>query len=425
MRRAVRTLALRDLGDVPAGRASQTLPRSRSSRRRSLRPLLAVLALLLTACDPGGRSPGAEVPIVVSAPLSSSPWVAKSVVNGARLAVEELNAQGPRRFKLVELDHGDDVQRALANARAAVDQDAAALVTDGVGAVAVAGVAGPADLPVFVTYEGGEGLVDEDARPTLFRMAPANRPMTNRLMDYLAGRKPRIALLTDDTGYGRDGRDDIKRSIERGKLTLTTSVEIATGADPAPQVLAAQKSGADTVVVWARAPVVASVITAIRTRGWQVPIFTGPTAEDPLVRQQLAQHPEWLDGTEFVSFRITAEIGPEPFRKFRAAYEKKFGPDRIGVGDVVQPPDWAMYSYDSVRLIAAALDLTGGKLGEPLVKALNEAAVTGANGDERSFLPRNHEGVSSDDMYIARFRDMRFAPVKEDILSASLPTVPQ
>lgn len=390
-----------------------------------MRRVLLAVALLAASCNGDGPSSGGELTVVVSAPISSSPWVAESVVNGARLAVEELNAKGPRRFRLVELDHGNDVQRALANARRAVDEKAAMLVTDGVGAVAVAGVTGPADLPTFVTYEGGEGLVDEDARPVLFRMAPANRPMANRLTDYLAGRKPRIALLTDDSGYGKDGRTDLLTAIQRGKLTLASSGEIATGADPAPQVLAAQKSGADTVVVWARAPVVASVVSAIRSRGWDVPIWAGPTAEDPLVRQQLAQHPEWLDGVGFVSFRITAEIGPEPFTRFRTAYEKKFGAERIGVGDVVQPPDWAMYSYDSIHLLAVALERSDGRLGEPLLAALNEVSVTGANGDERSFLPRNHEGVSSDDMYIARFEDMRFAPVKDDILSRSLPAVPQ
>ncbi|HEX8001134.1 MAG TPA: ABC transporter substrate-binding protein [Mycobacteriales bacterium] len=389
----------------------------------------AAALLLLTACSPGGEGrAGDEVMIVVSAPLSASPWVAESIVNGTRLAVDELNAKGAK-YRVVELDHGNSVERAQANARRAVDEKAAVLITDGVGAVAVAGVTGPASLPTFVTYEGGEGLVDEDARPTLFRMAPANRPMTVRLTDYLAGRKPRIALLTDDSGYGRDGRADLKRAIAQNRLTVTADVELAAGADPAPQVLAARQSGADTVLVWARAPVLASVVTAVRSRGWDAPIWTGPTAEDPVVRQQLAQHPEWLDGVGFVSFRMTAEIGPEPFRKFRAAYEKRFGPDTFGVTDggreVVQPPDWAMYGYDTVKLLHEALRLSGGKTGAALMDAFHQASVTGANGDERSFLPRNHEGVSSDDMYIARFERMRYKPVKDDLLSASLPEVPQ
>ncbi|HEV2890697.1 MAG TPA: ABC transporter substrate-binding protein [Frankiaceae bacterium] len=395
-----------------------------------MRRLRATAALLLlAACSNGGGGNAGEVTIVVSAPLSSSPWVAESVVRGTRLAVDELNAKGAH-YRVVELDHGNNVERAQANARRAVDEGAAALVTDGVGAVAVAGVTGPANVPTFVTFEGGEGIVDEQARPTLFRMAPANRPMTVRLTDYLAGRKPRIALLTDDSGYGRDGREDLKRAIAQNKLTVTSDLELATGADPAPQVLAARQSGADTVLVWARAPVLASVISAVRSRGWDAPVWSGPTAEDPVVRQQLAQHPEWLNGVGFVSFRMTAEIGPEPFTAFRAAYEKAFGPQRVGVSDggreVVQPPDWAMYGYDSVRLVHEALRLTKGEKGGALVDMLRgQASVTGANGDERSFVPTNHEGVSPDDMYIALFQRMRYKPAKDDLLSASLPEVPQ
>ncbi len=386
---------------------------------------LVALALVAAGCHSPKKSEGFVV--VVSAPISTSPWVADFVVNGARLAAQELT--GKTDFRLIELDHGNSVERALANARRAVEEHAAALVTDGVGAVAVAGVTGPANIPTFVTFEGGQDLIDEDARPTLFRMAPANRPMTVRLTDYVAARKPRIALVTDDTGYGRDGRTDLTRAIRRDALTLVSSVEVATGTDPAPQVLAAKQKGADTVVVWARAPMVASVVTAMRSRGWNAAIYTGPTAEDPLVRQTLATHPEWLDGLGFVSFRMTAEVGPKPFEKFRTAYEAKFGPHRIGVTaggrEVVQPPDWAMYSYDSLYLLAAALRLSKGKTGAPLMAAMNQASVTGANGDERSFLPRNHEGVSSDDMYIARFASMRFVPVKDDLLSSSLPEVPQ
>jgi len=394
-----------------------------------LRAAVAALLLAATACsDGGGTTSGGEVTIVVSAPLSSSPWIAESVVRGTRLAVDELNAKGAK-YKVVELDHANNVERAQANARKAVEDKAAVLITDGVGAAAVAGVAGPASLPVFVTFEGGEGIVDETARPTLFRMAPANRPMTVRLADYLAGRKPKVALLTDDSGYGRDGRADLLRAIAQNDLTITKDVELATGADPAPQVLAAQRSGADTVIVWARAPVLASVVSAVRSRGWNAAIWSGPTAEDPVVRQQLAEHPEWLNGVGFVSFRMTAEIGPEPFTKFRAAYEKAYGPNRIGVSEggseVVQPPDWAMYGYDTVKLLDAALKLSKGATGQALVDAFHQASITGANGDERSFLPRNHEGVSSDDMYMALFHGMRYKPAKDDLLSASLPEVPQ
>jgi hypothetical protein len=77
-----------------------------------------------------------------------------------------------------------------------------------------------------------------------------------------------------------------------------------------------------------------------------------------------------------------------------------------------------------VRLVVQALGVAGDDR-EQLVDALEQVSVRGANGDERGFNEKNHEGVVDDDVYFARFRDMRFEPVKDDPLSASLPALTQ
>lgn len=393
--------------------------------------LLAVLLSLLTAC--GGSGPratpaGDPVLFVVSAPLTSSAWIGAFVQRGAQLAADELNASGGiggRPVKIAVLDHAGSPQRALANARTAVADRAAALITDGVGAIAVAGVTDPAALPVFVTFEGGESLIDPRARPTLFRLAPANTAMSRRLADYVSESVQSVALLGDSSSYGREGVASTERSLAVNKIAVVAMATLPDGGgDVAAQVLTARRSGAQALIVWADAGGVVAVVRAARGAGWDVPIYTGPTGEDPLVRQRLADHPEWLDGLTFVSFRITSEVGPAPFAAYRAAYEKKFGADEVGVSaggrPVVQPPDWSTYSYDAVKLSAAAI-----QTGQPLLAALDSAVITGANGDERGFSPTDREGVSPDDMYFGRFADLRFAPVQDDLLSVDLPSVPQ
>jgi ABC-type branched-subunit amino acid transport system substrate-binding protein len=396
--------------------------------------LLALLLLTATACS-GGSGSGAkgEALIVVSAPLTSQPWVGRFAQRGAELAAEQLNAAGGaagRKVVLSVLDNGGSPQRAVANARTAVAKHAVALVTDGVGAVAVADVTDPASLPVFVVFEGGSSLIDADKRPTLFRMAPADKPMATRLSDYLSEKAKVASLIADDSSFGREGAAQTRIAFARNAIRLASDSTVSEGAsDVSAQVLAARRSGAAALVVWARATGVAAVVRAARASGWQVPIYTGPAGEDPLVRQRLADHPEWLDGLTFVSFRITSETGPAPFATYRAAYEKKFGVEPVGVTaggrPVVMPPDWSTYSYDSVELVAAALKNADGKSGPALMDALQKTVVTGANGDERGFGPGDREGVSPDDMYFGRFKDMRFAPVTDDILSTNLPAVKQ
>jgi ABC-type branched-subunit amino acid transport system substrate-binding protein len=401
----------------------------------------AAAALLLAGCGNGSIGKGGSsrdtVTIVVSAPVTTSPWIATAERNGAELAAAQLNAAGgvtfgdsSHRVRIDVHDNGGSPQRVVSDAQTAVSQHAAALIIDGVGAKAVADVTDPAHLPVFVVFDGGESFISPKVRPTLFRLAPADQPMAMRLADYLAAGQPRIGLITDDTGFGTDGAAAMKPAFARDKISLVAQATVpSTASDVSTQVLAARHKGATSLVVWASAPIVAAAIQAARSTGWNVPIWAGPSGEDPLVRQRLATHVSWLNNVGFVSFRITAEVGPKPFEAYRRAYEDKYGADRINVKqsgkEVVQPPDWSMFSYDSVKLVAAALEKAGG-IGEPLMSTLDgKINITGANGDERGYLATTREGVSPDDMYFARFHGFTFAPVADDMLSQNLPTVPQ
>jgi hypothetical protein len=92
---------------------------------------------------------------------------------------------------------------------------------------------------------------------------------------------------------------------------------------------------------------------------------------------------------------------------------------------VIEPPDYAMYPYDCVKLIAAAMHAAGTTSGARLVAQLEQVSEEGANGDLRGFNEHSHEGVVDDDVYFARFKSMRYQPVKDDALSATLPTIDQ
>lgn len=401
--------------------------------RRVLVPLAVSTALLAGACGGNGAgSDGEAALVVVSAPVTAQPWVGEFLTRGAELAAAEISAGDGPEVRVEVLDNGGSAQRAAANARTAVERGAVALITDGVGAEAIAAVTDPVQLPVFLAFEGGASLVDAKTRPTLFRMAPANKAMCRRLADYIADtqRGKRVAVLADDSTYGREGGPDVKADLLHDEVPVVHDATIAEGAsDVSAQVRAARRSGAEVLVVWARPAGVASVVRAARSAGWDVPVYTGPTGEDPLVRQRLADHPEWVEGLVFVSFRITSEVGAEPFAAYRKKYEDRFGPDGIGVTsggkEVVMPPDWSMYSYDTVHLMAAALERARSRDRAKVFDALLHTTITGANGDERGFGPDDREGVSPDDMYFAFFKGMRFFPKRDDILSTNLPEVPQ
>ena len=86
------------------------------------------------------------------------------------------------------------------------------------------------------------------------------------------------------------------------------------------------------------------------------------------------------------------------------------------------PAEAAPYLF----VLAAAIQRAGGVSDrKKILAALNQVTVAGANGDNRGFNERNHEGVVDDDVYFARFDGMTYRPVKDDPLSATLVPIEQ
>jgi ABC-type branched-subunit amino acid transport system substrate-binding protein len=402
-----------------------------------MRRLLLLLPITFACACGGGHEPVEPLLVVVDAPFSSTPYLGRTIENGVRLAVTDVNAQGlrldGRRYRLVvkTMDSGLSPARAVANVRRAVADGAVAIVDDGTGVNASWRVAAGRDVPICIVFDGGSSLVDPRTRPNVFRIAPTDHGIAFRLAEYLIPKGLRIAILHDDSDYGTNGETELRKAFAGNRSSVAIDETVPADAlDLSPEVLRARRAHATAMLVWGRPATIAAAITAARSSGWQVPFFTPPAGADPFVRQQLANHPSWVDGLTFAGGRLTAEVGTGPFMGFEQRYEAAYGVDRVGVrtrsgAAVIEAPETAMYAYDFVRLLGAALTHADSTRPARVTRALEEVTVEGANGDERSFNRIDHDGVVDDDVYFARFRDMTYAPVKDDPLSATLPTIPQ
>jgi branched-chain amino acid transport system substrate-binding protein len=408
--------------------------------RRSI--LLAALVAVLAGCGGGdkkaegqGQTPRTRtLTVAVIAPFSRESYLGTTIAQGAELGMRRVIVPAGRdyySFRVARYDNAASASRAVAATRRAIAAKAIAIVTDGTGVDASWKLAKDAGVPIGIVYDGDSSLVDPQKRPNVFRIAPTNHGLAFRLAEYVVPKKLKVAILTDDTGYGRAGRKELDRAFSQNPESVAARIQIpSTATDLAPQILEARRAGATGVIVWAQPAAIAEALIAARSAGWKAPFFTPPAGEDPLVRQELAGHPSWVDGLTFASGRMTAERGPVPFLSFQAAYNQAFGAQQVGVKSasgrpVTEPPDYAMYPYDFVRLVATALRAAQAPDGDAIISALNQVSVEGANGDHRGFNQRNHEGVVDDDVYFAQFHGMTYAPVKDDALSATLPTIPQ
>jgi branched-chain amino acid transport system substrate-binding protein len=401
--------------------------------------LLAGLALLTGGC--GGRSGSSDLghlTVVVDVPVTGSPYVAQTIRQGVELATSDLNAGGGVRageksylLDVKLYDNHLSARKAVEDTRRALDANAIAIVTDGTGVDATWQLAERDGVPISIAYDGGSGLVDAETRPNVFRIAPTNHGIAFRYAEYLIPKKLKVALLSDDSAYGSEGAADLDRAFSANPEAVATKLTLPAGqSDLTPQVLRVKRSGATALLVWGQPPTIAAVLSAARSIGWKVPVYASPTGADPFIRQQLADHPDWVDGLTFASGRMTAEVGTAPFVSFQSQYESTYGADQVGVKRsdgqaVLQPPEFAMYAYDFVHVLTAAIIRAASTDPEKVTAALNQVTTEGANGDERGFNEHNHEGVVDDDVYFARFHDMTYSPVPDDPLSSTLPPIPQ
>jgi ABC-type branched-subunit amino acid transport system substrate-binding protein len=405
-----------------------------------VRRLLFVVALcaVLAGCSDDKSADSTKtktVTIAVNAPFSRTPYVGQTIADGAELAASKAGVEvdGVKyRFRIKRYDTGLSPSTAVRNVRKAIADGTVAIVDEGTGVDASWQIARDKDIPLAVTYQGGEGLIDAAKRPNVFRIAPTDHGMSYRFAEYLIPKKLKVALITDDSSYGQEGAKALDEAFAENADSVAAKLTVPAAApDLSPQVLRARRAGATALLVWAQPTTIAGVLSAARSSGWKVPVYTSPTGEDPLVRQQLANHPDWVDGLTFASGRPTAEVGAGPFLSFQRDLENRFGVQLVGVktpdgAQVVQPPDYAMYSYDFVNVLAAAIQRAGGVSDKKkILAALNQVTVAGANGDQRGFNERNHEGVVDDDVYFAKFDGMTYRPVKDDPLSATLVPIEQ
>lgn len=421
-------------------------------KNHGLSALLIAMATGVSACGGGstggGNSPHYDqyVTIVLNTPSARLPYVGDFTAQGAQLAVDQVNSAGGVKvggkaygIKLEKLDNQLSPATSLANIQKAVSEKVVAVIDDGYTVAATFQAANAGGLPILVDYDTDASVIDPSARPNVFRIAPPDDALAGKLVPYIAGKGLKVAVAHDDSDYGKSGDEQITKALTAKGMSATVDAVLpSTATDFSAQALQVKQSGATGVVVWARGPVLASFVKALGDAGSTAAIFSGPTAEDPVVRTQLAGHADWVARITYASFRITTETGPESWDKFRKAYEdhnfNNGGPDyKVGVKspadnkDIVQPPDWQMFPYDMVNLVKAALEQAGtvDPSGGKIIDALNNVQVKSANGDNRGWKKDNHEGVVDDDIYFATFQDMKFKPVQDDALSKSLPPIDQ
>ena len=411
------------------------------------RVLLAIGAAAVTATAAGcggaasssssGSHASTTVTIGLNVPVTADPYVAQLITRGAQLYVDEINQKGGVKiagttYKLATRTYDDngDPATAAANVSKAISDGDVAMLEDGIGMSTSGSKSQAAGMPEITITDGDLGLLVNQQNvpyPSLYRLGIPNDAASGLLATYIQSKTSTVSIIHDDSSNGRDGSTQLASALQ-GNVTVTPSpIEIAASAptvDAQIASVAAAKSGG--LAIWGSDVFIAKVVKAVRAAGLTVPIFTNQQGESPTVRQVAGAAAE---GLYLVAGRMTSEGDATSFPAFEKAMAKdKLGPTDAGVKDasgqeIRQPNDVDFFAYDAVHVVVAALQKANvAHESQALLDAMSLVTVTSANGDARGFDSQSHEAFAAADVYIAQIHDNQFEPVKDEPLSATLPT---
>jgi branched-chain amino acid transport system substrate-binding protein len=290
------------------------------------------------------------------------------MLNGAKLALDEINAAGGYLGRPIEFVIKDDT----ANPDVGL-QHSQELVQDGVvGTIGFCntGVAmksldvfQQARSPLIVPCATGTPITAKYpvAESYIFRTSARDAIQAPFVVNDIVARGwTKVAILADKTAYGEGGLADVTKALAAKQLQPVYVGRFDTGVkDLQPELKAAQAAGANVVFSYTVGPENAVIAKGRQALKWNVP----QVGAWPL------SFPFFLDGAKdaaegaLMAQTFIAEPSNERRISFLTAYNRKYGTRKIAV------PMAAAQAYDTVYLLTyAILSIRNGDLSGPSVK---------------------------------------------------------
>ena len=337
--------------------------------RRSL-PLVigaAVAALLLAA---GGATPavagdssGSQLVIAVEAPLSGSQaGNGKDIARGVRLAVQQANASGGvlgRTVRLVELDDQADPSLAAAMVKQAQAAGAVAVVgpyNSSVGVVNLPGYLKAGIVPVHLVSTNDVDGMGVTVQPKNNQISPVETAYAESIG------ATSIVMLVDPSTYTQGMANRFAKTMTADGA-IVTSIPITEGqSDYTSEVAQALAGVPDLVYVSTYYPEGAKIAQALAKSKLPTRCFMGLANVDAAFVSEAGIIAS--QRCVFSGLPEAPQFPGKPAKAYVAEYEKAFGKT---------PGVWGIFSYDSTRLLFAAMEKAGTTAFSPVLANLDHA----------------------------------------------------
>lgn len=331
----------------------------------------AALAQAAIAADP--------IKIGVVAEVSGPNAEAGSyTVNGAKLAVDEINKAGGVLGRPLELKIEDNQSTnpgsVLATSKLLGGGDIVAMLGPirSTQLQAVAPTINKAGIPTMIG--GSEYGLTHAKNPWYFRVRPHDGYSAKVIADYAVNtlQRKKWAVVFSTDSFGTGGKDHLVDALKAAGVTpVLTQGFTANTQDFTPIVLAIKQSGADVIATYVTSSNDVGIFAKqLRQMGLTIP-WIGSSSISTATAIKLGG--DALHGTYSVADFVPAS-NPEA-QAFSRKYQESFK---------LEPDFFSSWSYDAVNLLAHAIKGAGGTKPEAIRKAL--LAVKGYRGAEGTYV---------------------------------------
>jgi branched-chain amino acid transport system substrate-binding protein len=360
------------------------------------------------------------IKIGVSGPFTGgSAPMGVSMRDGVRLAVGEINAKGGvlgRKIELVERDDEAKNERGVQVAQELINKERVAAtvgyINTGV-ALASQRFYQQAKIPVMNNVATGSIVTKQFANQPenyIFRNSANDTIQSAMIVDEAIARRgfKKPAILADSTNYGQLGREDLEKVLDKKGVKPVVVEKYNIGdVDMTAQLLRAKQAGADVVLTYGIGPELAQIANGMQKLGWKVPIVGSWTLAMANFIDNAGKNG---DGTRMPQTFIQNPDTPKR-KAFIDAYIKAYNPPGGRMPSAVS----AAQGYDSVYLLAAAIQQAGSTEGPKIAAALEdlktpvEGVVATYN---KPYSHTDHEAINFENTKFGEVKDGRVVQAK-------------
>jgi branched-chain amino acid transport system substrate-binding protein len=306
----------------------------------------------------GGAAAQSTIKIGLIQPATGpAAYDGQSVINGARLAENEVNAGGGvlgQRIELILQDGKADPAESLSAAEKLLSRDKVKLLIGAWGSsatLAVMPLVQRYEIPLIVETSTSEKIT-ESGNPWVFRISSNSKIDADALQPYLVNKLglKKVAFMAANNDFGRAVVNNWTRVLTpQGASVVATEYHKPGETNFAPTLTKIKNSGADSIVITSDVTTVSNIVKQsyeMGMKGFNRFVTSGNPAEAimPLAGKEASE------GMLVQNYWLPYAPAPgqeAASTKFVAAYKERY-PDRI-------PDKYSTSGYDAVKLAVAAI----------------------------------------------------------------------